>query len=198
MSHGIDIGRKLTLDEIDFLRARGFAFAARYYDGSRGQSAKALSTDEIAALLSRRIGIVPVFETTGTGPFTYDQGKLDGAAARADALAAGQPLGSPICFAIDENVDPVASSSMLVDYLNGIFGGLDGAYLAGLYGSWAVCKWARENAPALGFFWQTYAWSAGAEYAPADVYQHANGVTLRPGLVVDLNIARSSVAWRVA
>ena len=196
--HGIDIGRKLTLDEIDFLRARGFGFAARYYDGSVGQSAKALSTDEVASLLSRRIGIVPVFETTGQGPFTYDQGKLDGAAARADALAAGQPLGSAICFAVDESVDPSQVGSALVDYCNGVFDGLDGAYLEGVYGSWSLCKWARESLPALGFFWQTYAWSAGAEYAPADVYQHANAVTLRPGLEVDLNIARSPIAWRLA
>ncbi len=192
--HGIDVGRKLTLEEVDFLRSRGYRFVARYLDGTRGASAKALNSDEAAALLSRGFGIVLVFELGGAGPWTFGQGTADGAAARADALALGYPLGAPICFAIDEDVAP----EQLVDYFNGVFAGLDGAYLEAVYGSWKVCKLARESYPALGFFWQTYAWSAGAEYAPADVYQHANGVTLRPGLEVDLDIARSAIPWRLA
>lgn len=197
MSHGVDIGRKLSLDEYDYLRARGdISFVARYYDGTRGASAKALSTDEVAIALSRGLAIATVFETTGAGPWTYDQGKLDGAAARADALACGQPLGTPICAAVDKDV--LGDPAQIVGYLNGFFEGLAGAYTMGLYAEFDVIKAARESWPGVAYFWQTYAWSGGREYAPADLYQYANGVTLRPGLVVDLNIARSPVRWRIA
>lgn len=192
MNHGIDIGRRLSLEEIVFLKMRGFRFAARYY-ALELDNPKTLNTDEIAGLLAHRFGIVPVFEQSGGPPFNYIAGLRDGRAARTFGLAMGQPLGSPTCFAID-----VANADGLVDYFNGAYDGLDGAYLAGVYGSFGVVKVARENFPALGFFWQTYAWSAGAEYEAADVYQYANGVELRPGLKVDLNISRSEIPWRLA
>lgn len=195
--HGIDIGRKLSLDEINYLAGSNFGFVARYLDGSRGASPKSLNTDEVAAILSRRLGIVPVFEISGA-VFTGAQGLSDGLAARADALALSMPLGFPIPFAVDVDVvgDP---GNTLVDYFNGVFQGLDGAYTAGVYGEYDVCRFARENFPALGYFWQTYAWSAGKVYAPADVLQHANGVSLMGGqLVVDLNSAPTPPRWRIA
>jgi hypothetical protein len=191
--HGIDIARKLTLDEYTFLRSRGFSFAARYLDGTLGLSVKSLSHDEVAIAHSRGVALLPVFELGGA-TFTLAQGSMDGAAARADALALGYPLGFPIVFAIDADVDPAT----LVDYFNGVFTGIDGAYVVGVYGSYRVCRYARENFPALGFFWQTYAWSGGLVYDAADVIQHANGVTLMPGLVVDLDFAASPIPWRLA
>ncbi len=187
MSHGVDRLVPFSVDECDFLRARGFTFAARYL--------KNLSGGEVASLLSRRLGIVPISEEGGAGPWTYLSGKTQAATDRARALAFGCPLGSPIIFAIDTDADP----QTLVDYFNGVFDGLDGAYLGGVYGSYRVVKFARENFPALGCFWQTYAWSAGQVYAPADIYQHANGVTLRAGMSqVDLNTAISPIPWRLA
>lgn len=190
--HGVDIGRRLSLDEVDFLKQRGFSFVARYYSLTPGNP-KNLITSEVAYLHSRRLGIVPVYEETGAPPFDFATGERDGQAAKAMGLDVGQPLGSPICFAID-----AGTPGELVDYFNGVFQGLDGAYLAGVYGSFGVVKMARENFPALGYFWQTYAWSGGSEYEAADVYQYANGVTLRDGLVVDLDLARSPIAWRIA
>ena len=185
--HGVDRLTPFTVDEVDFLRERGFGFAAQYL--------KNLTGDTVAALLSRRLGIVPISEEGGHGPWTFDAGKAQAEVDRNRALAIGCPLGSPIPFAID---DGAPMGPELVDFFNGVYAGLDGAYLAGIYGKHDVCKFARENFPALGFFWLTYAWSAGQDYAPADVYQHSNGVTLRPGLVVDLNIARSPIVWRLA
>lgn len=192
MSHGIDIGRRLTLDEVELLRQRGYSFAARYY-ALDPNNPKCLVSAEVSYLLSRRLGIVPVFEETGAPPFDFQTGVRDGGAAKAMGLALGQPLGTPICFAID-----TGQPGDLTDYFNGVYQSLDGAFLAGVYGDYNVVKIARENLPGLGFFWQTYAWSAGAEYEAADIYQFANGVTVRDGLVVDLNMARSAVPWRLA
>lgn len=193
---GIDIGRKLSFEEIDLLHSRGYRFVARYYDGSKGTSPKALDTVEIAKLFSLRFAIVPVFETDSRNPayYTYDQGVADGNAARSDALAIGQPLGTPIAFAVDADVDP----SALLDYLNGAFIGLEALYLLGVYGSYKVVKYADENYPAVGFLWQTYAWSGGLYYPASNVYQHANGVPITPTFVVDKNIATTDIPWRLA
>ena len=195
--HGIDIGRRLSIEEIDYLARSNFGFVARYVDGGGTANPKCLTSDEVAALLSRRLGIIPVFEIGGN-VFTGTQGLSDGRGARRDLLALGYPLGLPIPFAVDVDVvgDP---GNQLVDYFNGVFEGLDGAYTAGVYGEYDVCKFARENFPALGYFWQTYAWSAGRIYAPADCFQHANGVDLMGGqLRVDLNSAATPPRWRIA
>lgn len=198
--HGVDIGRKLSTLEVDYLSRSNFGFVARYLDGTRGASAKAMNNDEVSVILSRRLGIVPVFQKSANFPgyFTGPQGQIDGADARADAIALSMPLGFPIPFAVDRDVvgDP---GSQLVDYFNGVFSGLDGAFVAGVYGEYDVVKFARENFPALGFFWQTYAWSAAKVYVPADVFQHANGVPLMGGsLIVDLNSAATPPRWRIA
>lgn len=196
MPQGIDIGRRLSLDEVDLLRSRGFRFAARYYAGDQSNP-KTLTAAEIAYLLSRGFAILPVFQTSANFPgyFTYANGIADGQAARADGLALGQPLGTPICFAVDTDIsDP---SAQLTDYFNGVFAGIDGAYLIGIYGEYDVVKFARENFPALGYFWLTYAWSGGRDYIPADVFQHANGVEIAPGLVVDVNFAADPPPWRL-
>lgn len=195
--HGIDIGRRLSLDEYDLLRARGFRFVARYYAGDQNNP-KTLTSSEVAYALSRGFAIVPVFQTSANFPayFTYPQGLADGAAARQDGLTLGQPLGTPICFAVDTDItDPAAQ---LTDYFNGVYAGMDGAYLIGVYGEYDVIRFARENFPALGYFWLTYAWSGGRDYLPADVYQHANGVTIAPGLDVDINFAPDAPPWRLA
>lgn len=193
---GLDIGRRLTLDEIDFIRprgGRGFRWVGRYV----GAGDKAMDTTEISGLLSRGLGILPIFELGGAGPWTLTQGEDEGQQARTDALSVGVPLGTPlIASTIDAQVPP----DSLVDFLNGVFAGLDGAFIDGIYGDFDICERARESFPALGFFMQTYAWSGPREYAypAADVYQHANGVTLRDGLVVDLCFAHSPIPWRMA
>lgn len=194
--HGIDIGRRLTIQEVDYLAGSNFGFVARYVDGSRGANPKCLNNDEVAAILSRRLAIVPVFETTGAGPWDFSTGLSHGGGARSDLIGLSMPLGFPVPFAVDEGA---VSGGELEQYFNGVYEGLDGAYCAGVYGKYDVVKYCRENFPALGIFWQTYAWSAGGVYAPADVYQHANGVSLMRGqLVVDLNSAATPPRWRIA
>ena len=197
--HGIDIGRKLNLDEVNYLAASNFGFVARYISGDPANP-KNMNSDEVAAILSRRLGIVPVFQNSAnfSGYFTRAQGVADGQAARAALIALSCPLGLPVCFAVDFNTAG-GDIPALTEYFNGVFEGLDGAYVAGVYGEYDLMKFARENFPALGFFWQTYAWSAAQVYAPADVLQHANGVALMQGqLICDLNSAATPPRWRIA
>lgn len=194
--HGIDIGRKLTRSELATVRARGMDFIVRYLDGTRGQSSKSINGAEVAAALGEGLGIALVFQTTGQGPFTYEQGRAHGQAARDDALALGYPLHLPIYFALDRDL-LTAEIPGLVHYANGIDAGLAGDYENGLYGEYDVIVHARKNWPGVERYWQTYAWSSGQVYFAADLFQHANGFTLAPGLVVDLNFARTPVRWRI-
>ncbi len=190
MAQGIDIGRALTTDEIDgVLVPRGKVFVFRYLDR--------LSTTEIATLLSRRIAIALFYERSGAGALTYDAGKVAGADARSLGLALGVPLRIPIydADATDTDVDPTAPG--FIDRGNGFYDGLDGAYVAGIYGSYRVCKYVDENFVAYGRACQTIAWSGGAVYAPSDAYQYAEGVKLTPTLEVDL-VHGDLPEWRLA
>ena len=198
--HGIDIGRRLTWDEIRLLDEREFKFALRYYAGLGDQpnfgNPKTLLSEEVAFLHQRRMGIAPVFQNgSNTGAyFNGTQGLADGKAARAFGLARGQPLGTPIFFAVDMDFgDP----AQLAHYFNGVFTGLDGKYDAAVYGEFDVVRHCRENFPALTAFWQTYAWSAQKVYWAADFFQHLNGFVVTSGLTVDLNTAHGEIPWRL-
>lgn len=191
MPNGIDIGRALTMDEVDkIIVPRGHVFVFRYLDR--------LSTSEIAMILSRRLALGLFYERTGKGDLTYDAGKAAGADARSLALALGVPLRCGIYDADATDVDVDPTTQGFVDRANGFFDGLDGAYVAKVYGSYRVCKFVRENFVAYGGCAQTYAWSGGQVYDPADAYQYANGVALSPTLTVDLVHADDLPEWRIA
>lgn len=196
MSRGIDIGRRLTLDEVNLLRARNIDTLFRYIgpDAQFGY-AKGLDGAEVAGILSRGMGIVPIMQKTANVPgyFTAAQGAQDGADARAWLLQVGAPLGIPCIFPVDTDMgDPGTQANV---YFNAVFNGLDGAYDLGVYGEFDLIEAVAKFYGGVTYTWQTLAWSGGKISALADAYQF--GPTTIGSVVGDLNVVRTDPQWRL-
>lgn len=190
---GVDIGRKLSLEEIEFLRARNIEVIFRYI----GPFPKATDPSEISMILSRGIGVMLIGQKTANFPgyFTPAQGAQDGADYRQWSLELGAPLGIPILFPVDTDMsDPATEAN---GYFNAAYGGLDGAYDLGVYGENDLVEGVARFYGGVTYTWQTPAWSHGIVSQIADAYQFGS-LEIKPGLVVDLNVVRTDPQWRLA
>jgi hypothetical protein len=162
MSRGIDIGARLTFDQLDSLRGYGVEVIGRYYFDGTDTNPKTLTRSEARYWLGQGGAILPIMEKTGS-VFTYAQGLIDGNDAVADALRCGQPRGTPIMFASDTFVAP-ADYPKVLDYLNGAISNLHQFHPCWLYGDLNLLKFAAMNWPAVtgSMLWlaegQTGAW----------------------------------------
>lgn len=135
---------------------------------------KGIMSAEAQALQASGFIICPTWEVSGVD-FTggYNAGLADGKAAAAAMKGLGAPAGAYCWFCIDTGTSDFSS---VVAYLQGAKAGT-GAYIAQLYGSYAVVEAAA--AAGLGSsHWQTYAWSAGKISSHAAIYQYQNAVTI--------------------
>ena len=182
------------------LRANGYEFAIRYVDDSHNTSAKCIDRPEADTLLAAGLELFLVYETRDGAPgflppgalyFTPAQGRYDGGQARISALGAGAPAGTAIYSAVDFNAQP-GDLERMGPYFDEYARALAPDFIAGVYGSYAVCTWARARG--MTHLWQTFAWSAGARLAGIDLYQFQNSVTVC-GAEVDLDEA-SVAGWR--
>lgn len=148
-------------------------FVMRYYHpGGSGSVTPA----EGSALASKGIRVGALWETGSSGNetyFTYDNGVNDGEAAfKYAALTMGQHGGTPVYFAVDFDA---TSSGSVIPYFNGVHQGylnyvklLESlgipviAYDVGVYGSYWVLGWCKDDGVAT-YFYQAYApgWSGG-------------------------------------
>lgn len=142
------------------------AFAVRYYSHF---PAKNLSPLEAQALSEAGIECVTVFEDGGgtVAYFSRARGENQGQAAVLQAIDVDQPSGKPIYFAVD-NVDPASAADrrQIEEYFEGVRDGMARAlatpdaaalgisYPVGVYGSWNVLDWCRDQGIAT-FFWQS-------------------------------------------
>lgn len=195
---GLDSPKNLAPHAADLV-AKGYGWVARYlFDHS---SFKDLLTHSEAVALSKAgLYIVSVWENgfpTTDGYFTAAQGGIDGAHAARHAFDAGQPAGTPIYFAVDHDVDP----HITLPYFQQVRVGLRGAgahYLAGVYGSGAVCE-LLHNGGFVSHTWlsQSKGWRGYLdEKAVADIVQGSEvGVV---GIDVDLDVSDGAAGgWRV-
>ena len=150
-------------------RAIGSTFACRYLSTD---PAKNLSLGEVRQLEQGGIDIVAVWETTATRALDgHAAGACDATAALHLAETLGIPVHRPIYFAVDFDETPGQAGAVL-DYFNGVASVL-GVALAGAYGGYWVIK-RLFDAGAIGYGWQTYAWSGGQLDPRAQLYQFSN------------------------
>jgi len=135
---------------------------------------KNLTSDEVTALSNAGLPIVSCYENTAGEPavtvFTRAKGINDAKDAFARAQRLGQPAGTPIYFAIDNDADPTGPwRTAVLDYFTGVQEGcaqyladmqekgLQGvAYDIGVYGAGCVLDWCRDQGIAT-WFWQSFA-----------------------------------------
>jgi len=142
------------------LSADGRSFVCRYYANS---GKKRLTTAELQKLNQSGLKVVVVWEDgfpTKPGYFSFTKGVDDGTSAYQDALQVGQPINTPIYFAVDYDASDSELAGVLNDYFVGLSTGIQTAsqgkndHPIGVYGSGATCAFMLRRGLA------TYSWLA--------------------------------------
>jgi hypothetical protein len=128
---------------ISFLVQRGVEAVGRYYAASEGS--KVIKKPEAQALSAKGIEIFAVYEDVGAANefnLTAEQGGKDGAVAKKQAGAIGQPKGGVIYFAVEGLPHGYKKADLpgIRDYFAGVTNALGTDYIAGVYGDGIVCK----------------------------------------------------------
>jgi Domain of unknown function (DUF1906) len=178
----------MTIEGVDYafsqpdpagLYAAGKRFAMRYV--GPGTDDKHLHADERDQIWAAGLDIVLLAE----GAENSALGGLPTGVAHANSAATaaaflGAPDSLPIYFAVDFDVT-VAQWPAVASYFRGA-GSVIGNDRVGIYGGVRAMQWAARDGVAAWFF-QTYAWSAGAWFAGNHVEQYHNGVQMAGGEV---------------
>jgi hypothetical protein len=165
-------------DVIYELKNSRFEFVARYYREPESRW-PALTASEARQLSSQGLKIVAVWESHSRKPshFTYSTGFYDATTAYREAIAAGQPAGSAIYFAVDFNAQSQWLSA-IEDYFRGISEGFTAAsggnpqYAVGVYGSGAVCyTLKRDGLARYAWLSNSIAWTGSIGYQEWNIRQ---------------------------
>lgn len=192
---GVDYMNRQSAVILECLAATGVKVVLRYYSPS---APKCLTAEEVADIFAAGLGIVPVWETTGGARpyypwgneyFTPQMGASDAVEAVNKAIAAGQPQGTVIFFAID---NPDVDTASTVEYWNSVYNVVHPAgYLVGMYGFEKHIRYARENGWAgIAAYWQTYGNDPGVDVIWQYMQQDRCGVN------VDLNLVPENLVWK--
>jgi hypothetical protein len=141
--------------KIACLKQKGYNFVCRYYCTHTGLAEKKLTLSEAKALSEAGVYIISVWENglpTSTGYFSHERGVSDGEAAHNYAQQViGQPVGTPIYFAVDYDASAAQIAGPIHSYFQGVHEALEAAgnghslYSVGVYGSGRVCAWLRNH-----------------------------------------------------
>ena len=171
MNNGLDTEFDCTA-YVSKIKAKNLAFVGRYYRMPPPASKKTpLTAAEAKALTLGGLTIVSLFEylsgaNMAINTLDYAAGVTQGQTAYQQAIAARQPAGTPIYFAVDDDYDITnpTYAAPIDDYFRGVADGYKQAagngnpiYQVGGYGSGLVCGWLLQNKRA------TYTWLAESE-----------------------------------
>jgi hypothetical protein len=200
MATGFDTATTLTSAKLDALVAAGGKFVGGYLTGNY-----AISKATVQLLSDKGLYFVSIFENGAKASyFTKAQGATDAARAVAAAQALGQPINTPIYFAVDFDCTDAVILSNIVPYFQGIIESeklSDAGFLLGVYGPKNVCKYIQ------GSHNDRYTFVAGAatgwsgnsiEYTDWNLYQKTCDTTVG-GVGVDIDESNGNGGgWRLA
>ncbi|RKY71241.1 MAG: hypothetical protein DRQ24_07780, partial [Candidatus Latescibacterota bacterium] len=169
---GIDTNRNVS-NAVDCLKNKGIQFVGRYFAVPHTQ--KVITNDEAQKISDAGMYIVSIWQTTANYPeyFSYNQGKSDGKNAFKYAAEIGQTPNTPVYFAVDFDAT-LEHKQRILDYFGGVKDGYEEyleehhiPYKIGVYGSYWVLNWLKEQGIAT-YFYQAYApgWSGGENKNP--------------------------------
>lgn len=164
------------------LRAAGKDFAVRYHSARTVQPEKRLRPREAAELARAGLDLTTVYQDNARlpGDFGLARGREDGLAAFAAAGRVGQPTGSAIYFAVDEDFSAAQIRAFVLPYFQGVGESLrnlgaggQAAYRIGIYGSGLACQMVKENEALAELSWLALAtgWRGSADYGTWDMRQ---------------------------
>lgn len=183
MSEGLSTNRNCET-MADCLAQAGKQFVVRYHSRTTTQPEKRLTPREAALLARAGLDLVTVYQDNARTPqdFGRERGLLDGRSAFAFAAQVGQPPGSAIYFAVDEDFSAAQIRAFVLPYFEGVAAGLDeaaggmSAYRIGIYGSGLSCTLVRDDNELAQLAWLAMAsgWRGSATFATWDMRQHAS------------------------
>lgn len=203
-------GSKIMATAVDFaarlidpqaIAADGHSAVLVYVSRSRPGSdfgAKPVTREYVDKLKAVGLEIVSCFQYGKPGnpqapsdwTLGYAGGHRMGLEAKETHLAAGGPDGSPIFFAVDEDLSLDDWNETASHYFRGLNDAL-GRQRTGIYGHSRVCAWAIED-NVIGrtrdgnyWAWQTRAWSHGEREDKAVLYQRVIDTPTSPGPLID-------------
>jgi hypothetical protein len=169
------------------LRASGKQFVVRYHSRTTQQPQKRLSPREAAMLARADLDLVTVYQDRARAPedFGRERGVQDGRSAFAFASQVGQPPGSAVYFAVDEDFSSAQIEAVVLPYFEGVRAGMDdaagglSAYRIGVYGSGLCCTRVRDvhGLAQLAWLAQSTGWRGSAGFDTWNIRQH---VTAEP------------------
>lgn len=187
MKIGLSTNRRCD-PSADCLVGVGKQFVIRYHSRTTQQAEKRISPKEAAELARAGLEIATVYQDNGRKPedFGFDRGRLDGASAYNAAAQIGQPPGSAVYFAVDNDFSATEIRAFVLPYFKGVKAGMDEAsggasmYKIGVYGSGLACQFIKDNNALARFAWLAEAtgWRGSDTYGNWDVRQHVNHANL--------------------
>jgi hypothetical protein len=162
-------------------KAHGYSFVARYY-GSPGSS-KLLLPAEARRITDAGLRIFSVFERTSGRPLEgAAAGQADATLAMVQARAAGQPEGSTICFAVDQDIDMSANGDALYAYFDAARSALGGRYRVGGYGGGDVLGYLlNENLISVAWLAGAMGWRGSRAFDASRKWHLKQGATVSGG-----------------
>lgn len=185
MMQGVDSASRLGDNIAALLAAHGIKFAGRYYSFD---AVKNLTLAEARQLAAAGISIVAIWEADGDTIAGFDaiSGDRAGSVALRLAAACGQPVATPIYFAVDFDASAEDIAGKIAEYFAAVGKRLHPAgYSTGVYGSGLVCKTLLGNGLAhVAYLAQSRGWRGTPGFAEAAIKQGPR-VTIA-GVPVDL------------
>lgn len=187
MLEGLSTNRRCTASAA-CLVAEGRQFVIRYHSRTTQQPEKRLEPKEAAELARAGLFLASVYQDRArqVEDFGAARGELDAVSALTFAGQVGQPAGSAVYFAVDEDFSAAQIQSAVLPYFHAVdrvfkTAGSGTAYLRiGVYGSGLTCRLVGAL-PFVDFTWLAEAtgWRESAGFTGWDVKQHRNqGQTL--------------------
>ena len=172
---GISTNLHMT-EEAACLKSKGVTFVFRYYSKTTTQDEKRITLTEAEALNSQGILLAMVYEDGPTviGYFQTGRGTKDAKAALQYAASLGQPQGSAIYFAVDEDFTSSQITSRILPYFQEIqaeFAAQGTPYRIGVYGSGLVCKRIKPAVATYSWVAESTEWGGTSTYTAWDVKQ---------------------------
>lgn len=192
--NGIDCATKLTVASAQDLKQVGIEAIGRYLGRNLWNG---LSQDEVKAIQSAGLALFLIWELAPTkvSYFDYAKGLSDAKQAIAEAEYLGAPHGIAIYFTVDYDAQ-ASDMSAIKGYFEGVRAGLEGKYLLGAYGSYAVMQALYASAYAPDRYFQTYAWSGEKQFSGNHIYQYSNDVTVA-GVALDKDqVSEDAGLWK--
>ncbi|WP_206922800.1 glycoside hydrolase domain-containing protein [Alicyclobacillus suci] len=181
----LDCSTRLTAANVQALKSAGYKVIGRYLGAKTTSMTKTITPDELKTIQSAGLSVILFWETNPTSAayFTAAQGSADAKQAMEEMQYLGAPKTAAIYFVVD--YDAQSSDMAAIEaYFKAVYQTVNGAYLVGAYGSYAVVS-ALWKTGYVDKVMQTYAWSAG-QVSNCHVYQYQNNVTVA-GVNADLN-----------